>query len=97
MKKSFKFLGIGLIGLTPCFLSAQIITVTGAIEPKEMGLALVHEHIMVDWIGADSTGYHRWNRDEIVKIALPYLQELEKLGIAKLHLISQELYPKQED
>tara|TARA_R110000744_G_scaffold256465_1_gene371934 strand:+ start:1628 stop:2713 length:1086 start_codon:yes stop_codon:yes gene_type:complete len=81
MKKSFKFLWIGLIGLAPYFLSAQIITVNGPIEPKEMGLALIHEHIMVDWIGADSTGYHRWDRDEIVEIALPYLEELEKHGV----------------
>lgn len=81
VKKSFKFLFVCLIGFTPCFLSAQIITVNGAIEPKEMGLALIHEHIMVDWIGADSTGYHRWDRDEIVKIALPYLQELKQHGV----------------
>ena len=60
---------------------AQIIAVNGSIEPDEMGLALIHEHIMVDWIGADSTGYHRWDRHEIVERALPYLEELKEYGV----------------
>ncbi|MEX0288039.1 MAG: phosphotriesterase [Flavobacteriaceae bacterium] len=81
MKKSFKFLWIALFGFIPFFSTAQIITVNGAIEPQEMGLALIHEHIMVDWIGADSTGYHRWNRDKIVERALPFLEELKVYGV----------------
>lgn len=81
MNKSFKFLWIGLIGFVPFFLTAQIITVNGAIEPQEMGLSLIHEHIMVDWIGADSTGYHRWNRDKIVERAIPFLEELKVYGV----------------
>ncbi|NHF60374.1 phosphotriesterase [Flavobacteriaceae bacterium TP-CH-4] len=59
---------------------AQVMTVNGAIDPEEMGLTLIHEHIMVDWIGADSTGYHRWDKKEIVERALPYLEELKKYG-----------------
>ena len=82
MKKFFKYLCIALIGFAPYFLSAQIITVNGPIESNAMGLSLIHEHIMVDWIGADSTGYHRWDRDEIVEIALPYLLELKKFGVS---------------
>ncbi len=81
MKKSFKFLWVVLIGFIPSCATAQIITVNGAIEPQEMGLALIHEHIMVDWIGADSTGYHRWDRNEVVERALPYLEELKKYGV----------------
>ena len=75
------FLLIVLASIIPSLLMAQIMTVNGAIEPQEMGLALIHEHIMVDWIGADSTGYHRWNRDEIVERALPYLGELKEYGV----------------
>jgi len=61
--------------------SAQILTVNGAIDPEEMGLTLVHEHIMVDWIGADSTGYDRWDKNEIFERALPYLEELKVHGV----------------
>ncbi len=82
MKKYFEFSSIIFIGLAPYFLSAQIVTVNGPIAPKEMGLTLIHEHIMVDWIGADSTGYHRWDRDEVVETALPYLSALKKHGVA---------------
>ncbi len=47
-----------------------------------MGLTLIHEHVLVDWIGADSTGYHRWNQNEVVARALPYFMELKKWGVA---------------
>lgn len=59
----------------------QVITVNGAINPADMGLSLIHEHILVDWVGADSTGYHRWDREEVVARALPYLQELKAYGV----------------
>lgn len=62
-------------------VSGKIMTVNGPIEPDRMGAALIHEHVMVDWIGADSTGYHRWDRDSIVERVLPYLQELKKYGV----------------
>ncbi len=61
--------------------TAQIMTVNGPVEAETMGRALIHEHIMVDWIGADSTGNYRWDRDSIVNRVLPYLQELKKYGV----------------
>ena len=48
----------------------KIITVDGAIPASAIGKTLHHEHLLVDFIGADSTGYHRWNRDEVVKKVL---------------------------
>lgn len=60
---------------------AQVVTVNGPIEPEEMGMVLIHEHIIVDWIGADSTGYHRWDKDEVVARALPFLEEAKKHGV----------------
>ncbi|MBC2840070.1 phosphotriesterase [Robiginitalea sp. SC105] len=67
--------------LLPWVLPGQVITVQGAIDSRDMGLTLIHEHILVDWIGADSTGYHRWDRKEVVARALPYLQELRQYGV----------------
>ncbi len=56
-------------------------TVLGPIAPEEFGLALVHEHIMCDFIGAAQTGPHRWDRAEIVQTMLPYLQALRQRGV----------------
>lgn len=59
----------------------QIMTVTGPVSSSEMGKTLIHEHVLVDWIGADSTGYHRWNREEVVKRVLPYMKEAADIGV----------------
>lgn len=62
----------------------KVITVDGAIPAGAMGKTLHHEHLLVDFIGADSTGYHRWNRDSVVEKVLPYLLEIKKLGYKTL-------------
>lgn len=56
-------------------------TVTGAIHPDSLGLTLVHEHVLVDFIGADSTGYHRWDREQVVERVLPFILEAKKRGV----------------
>ncbi len=61
-----------------------VITVTGEIRAGAMGKTLHHEHLLVDFTGADSTGYHRWNRDSVAKKVLPYLIEIKKLGYKTL-------------
>lgn len=61
-----------------------IITVNGPIPASEMGTTLVHEHVLVDFIGADSTGYDRWIKDEVVALVLPYLTEVKNLGVKTL-------------
>ena len=58
-----------------------LITTTGEVPIKETGIALIHEHVMVDWIGADSTGYHRWDRSEVVERVLPFLKEAQQHGV----------------
>ncbi len=56
-------------------------TVTGPIPVSEMGTTLVHEHIIVDFIGADQTGYHRWVKDEVVERAKPFLMDVKSRGL----------------
>jgi phosphotriesterase-related protein len=63
---------------------SKIITVTGEIPASAIGKTLHHEHILVDFIGADSTGYHRWNKDEVIEKVLPYLLEIKNLGYKTL-------------
>ena len=52
----------------------------GPVSPDALGNSLIHEHILVDFIGADSTGYHRWDRDKVIEVMLPYLDELEGIN-----------------
>jgi phosphotriesterase-related protein len=61
-----------------------IMTVTGPISPAKMGKTLEHEHLLVDFIGADSTGSHRWDREEVVERVLPYLKELKEYQVRTL-------------
>ncbi|MFN3758570.1 MAG: phosphotriesterase [Algoriphagus aquaeductus] len=56
-------------------------TVTGPISIDSMGLTLIHEHMLVDFIGADSIRADRWNRDSVVAKVLPYLFEVKKHGV----------------
>jgi phosphotriesterase-related protein len=81
------FLGFLLIIAFSCTESRTekeintIQTVTGPISIDSMGLTLIHEHMLVDFIGADSINADRWNRDSVVLKVLPYLLEVKKHGV----------------
>ena len=76
------FLVFGIIIIT-CKPSPReyAMTVNGLESPGKMGITLEHEHILVDFIGADSTGYFRWNRDSVIEKALPYVLDAKKRGV----------------
>ncbi len=57
-----------------------VITVQGKTAAGAMGKTLHHEHLLVDFRGADSSGYLQWNKDSVAKKVLPYLVEIKKLG-----------------
>ena len=59
-----------------------IMTVLGPIPASELGITLSHEHVLVDFIGADSTGYHRWDKQEVLETVLPYLTELKQYQVS---------------
>src|SRR3990172_9631236 len=58
----------------------NILTVKGIISKREMGFTLVHEHLLVDFIGADQYNPEKWDRDEVEDIMIPYLLEIKDLG-----------------
>ena len=58
----------------------KVMTVTGPISANELGTTLIHEHILVDFIGAAKYDPERWNDDDVIKKVLPYLQEVQKAG-----------------
>ena len=61
-----------------------IITVLGEIPADALGKTLVHEHMLVDFIGADKISYDRWNRDQVEQKVLPYLFEAKQAGIKSI-------------
>ncbi|AEJ60967.1 aryldialkylphosphatase [Spirochaeta thermophila DSM 6578] len=63
----------------------MLYTVLGAIDESEMGKALVHEHIMVDFSPADEQHVLDDSmREEVVRIMSPYLQEMKDFGFRTL-------------
>ncbi len=64
--------------------AASIMTVTGAIKPGALGIALPHEHVMVDFIGAEGVSRDRYNAEEVFNVALPYLVQLRRSGCRSL-------------
>jgi phosphotriesterase-related protein len=85
MKNSMRLLCLlALAGLLGCGQAPEpvIMTVLGPVPASELGKTLSHEHILVDFIGADSTGYHRWDRQEVIHKVLPYLTEIKEYGIS---------------
>lgn len=53
----------------------------GTHNPIPDQIWLSHEHILVDFIGADSIQPHRWNHDSIMMQVLPYLEELKEFNV----------------
>jgi len=76
------FLIFGIVIIT-CKPSPReyVMTVNGPESAGKMGITLEHEHILVDFIGADSTGYFRWNRDSVIEKMLPFVREAKENGV----------------
>ena len=62
----------------------NVVTVTGAVPADRLGTTLPHEHVLVDFIGADQVSPDRYNPDEVVPVVLPHLQRLRELGCRTL-------------
>lgn len=64
--------------------SHQIMTVTGPIPARKMGITLPHEHITTDFTGAEIVEQPQYELDGAVTGILPYLIELRSLGCTTL-------------
>jgi len=62
----------------------EVETVLGPVDTDELGVVLVHEHVLVDWIGAELTSPDRYNPDEIIGLVRPHLQRARDLGVRTL-------------
>jgi phosphotriesterase-related protein len=72
------FLGALFIGARE---KKHIITVNGAIDSSSLGLTLIHEHFLVDFIGAEKINFKRWDRNEVIQKVLPFIDEAKKAGV----------------
>lgn len=63
---------------------SKVMTVTGEVSEDSLGVVLPHEHVMVDFVGADKSGKHRYDPDRVFEAVLPYLTQARKLGLDTL-------------
>jgi phosphotriesterase-related protein len=59
-------------------------TVTGPIDERDLGLTLMHEHVLVDFIGASGVSRSRYDADAAFTTALPHLTQVRTLGCRTL-------------
>jgi len=82
------FLGsLAALAAVPRTLSAQegrVATVTGEVAVRDLGMVLMHEHVMVDFVGAEKVSRRRYDADDVVRVALPYLRQARALGCRTL-------------
>jgi phosphotriesterase-related protein len=62
--------------------AGSIETVLGPIRPSDLGVTLVHEHVLVDFGGVASRS--RYDADEVFRVARPHLDELREKGCRTL-------------
>jgi len=62
----------------------RIDTVTGPIAADRLGLTLMHEHVLVDFVGAAEVSPSRYDADAVFKAVLPHLQQARTLGCETL-------------
>jgi phosphotriesterase-related protein len=60
--------------------SSNIIGVNGVISSDKLGQTLIHEHILVDFIGAKEYSMQRWDDEKVIAKVIPYLKELRDAG-----------------
>jgi phosphotriesterase-related protein len=60
--------------------ASTIQTVTGPLAADALGLTLMHEHVLVDFIGAEQVSAARYDADQAFKTVLPHLQRIRTLG-----------------
>ncbi|MBI2299463.1 MAG: TatD family hydrolase [Armatimonadetes bacterium] len=73
--------------LAGCMVAAAepvVWTVTGPVPAARLGRVLVHEHVLVDFGGADVATPERYDADEVYRIALPHLEAVKRAGIDTL-------------
>ena len=66
--------------------AGQVMTVTGAIEARELGITLTHEHLFADVrpFAEQAAAPFSPDIEEVVEVVLPYLEAIRRLGCRSL-------------
>ena len=64
--------------------SGAVETVGGRVPIDRLGIALMHEHVLVDFAGADLVSRDRYDADAVVATVLPHLEQVRALGCETL-------------
>ena len=59
-------------------------SVTGGVSADRLGVTLMHEHVLVDFIAADLVSPSRYEPDRVVATVLPHLRQVRELGCETL-------------
>jgi phosphotriesterase-related protein len=81
---SFLVTDPGSVRQTPSGKAGTVQTVTGPISPAQLGLTLMHEHVLVDFIGADQVSPQRYDANHAFTTVLPHLLQARKNGCRTL-------------
>jgi phosphotriesterase-related protein len=65
-------------------MTERIMTVTGPVRPGALGCTLTHEHILVDFAGAQATRPESYDLDEAFDVVRPHLDRIAELGCRTL-------------
>jgi predicted metal-dependent phosphotriesterase family hydrolase len=84
-------LSLGMVGAALAVpASAQpsarrsIQSVAGPLDPAQLGVTLMHEHVLVDFVGAAQVSSARYDADAVFARALPFLKAAKANGCATL-------------
>lgn len=80
-RRNFIKASAGILLTTQIRPADKVVTVQGSIAASKMGTTLVHEHFLVDFIGADKITPDRWDKNLVEEKVLPYLMEAKKMGV----------------
>ena len=71
---------LALLVLHAC-APASIMTVNGPVAAKNMGTTLIHEHVFLDWTGADSIQPQQWDQEAAMRQILPFLRDMQTKNV----------------
>jgi phosphotriesterase-related protein len=64
--------------------TSAVNTVTGPVQPQALGITLMHEHVLVDFVGAREADRGRYDAEEVFRTAVPHLKKIHDLGCRTL-------------
>jgi predicted metal-dependent phosphotriesterase family hydrolase len=68
----------------PSDVEVEVQTVTGPVRAESLGVTLMHEHVLVDFVGAAAVSRSRYDAEAVFNVALPHLKQARSLGCETL-------------